>query len=73
MKSRKQPNCPIEVGARTVAVCHLGNIAYLHAAELDFTHPATGEALEIRSPLPAELRAFLARLPGLDPEILTRL
>ncbi len=33
--SRKQPNCPIEVGARTVAVCHLGNIAYLHGEELD--------------------------------------
>ncbi len=32
--SRKQPNCPIETGARTVAVCHLGNIAYLHAEEL---------------------------------------
>jgi len=31
---RKQPNCPIETGARTVAVCHLGNIAYLHGAEL---------------------------------------
>ncbi len=35
VKSRKQPNCPIEIGARTVAVCHLGNIAYLHAEELD--------------------------------------
>jgi predicted dehydrogenase len=34
VKSRKQPNCPIEIGARTVAVCHLGNIAYLHAEEL---------------------------------------
>ncbi len=32
--SRQQPNCPIEIGARTVAVCHLGNIAYLHGAEL---------------------------------------
>lgn len=34
VKSRKQPNCPIEIGARTVAVCHLGNLAYLHAEEL---------------------------------------
>jgi predicted dehydrogenase len=34
LSSRKQPNCPIETGARTVAVCHLGNIAYLHAEEL---------------------------------------
>jgi predicted dehydrogenase len=32
--SRKQPCCPIEVGARTVAVCHLGNIAYTHGEEL---------------------------------------
>ena len=34
VKSRKTPNCPIEIGARTVAVCHLGNIAYLHGEEL---------------------------------------
>lgn len=34
LRSRTQPNCPIEIGARTVAVCHLGNIAYLHAKEL---------------------------------------
>ncbi|TVS17584.1 MAG: gfo/Idh/MocA family oxidoreductase [Planctomycetaceae bacterium] len=34
MISRQQPNCPIEVGARTVAVCHLGNIMYLHREEL---------------------------------------
>ncbi len=34
VKSRKQPNCPIEIGARSVAVCHLGNIAYRHAEEL---------------------------------------
>ena len=32
--SRKQPNCPIETGARTVAVCHLGNVAYAHGDEL---------------------------------------
>ena len=35
MISRQQPNCPVETGARTVAVCHLGNIAYLHGEELD--------------------------------------
>jgi predicted dehydrogenase len=34
MLSREQPNCPIEIGARTVAVCHLGNIMYLHRKEL---------------------------------------
>jgi predicted dehydrogenase len=32
--ARRQPNCPIEVGARSVAVCHLGNVAYLHGKEL---------------------------------------
>ncbi|MBU0718751.1 MAG: gfo/Idh/MocA family oxidoreductase, partial [Planctomycetes bacterium] len=32
--ARRQPNCPIEVGARSVAVCHLGNMAYLHGKEL---------------------------------------
>jgi predicted dehydrogenase len=35
LRSRKTPNCPIHIGARTVAVCHLGNIAYLHAQELN--------------------------------------
>lgn len=34
MQTREQPNCPIETGARTVAVCHLGIIAYLHGEEL---------------------------------------
>jgi predicted dehydrogenase len=34
VRQRKQPNCPIETGARTVAVCHLGNVAYLHAEEI---------------------------------------
>ncbi len=35
IRSRKTPICPAEVGARTIAVCHLGNIAYLHGKELD--------------------------------------
>lgn len=30
----------------------------LHAAALRFFHPATGEAIEVESPLPADLRAF---------------
>ncbi len=34
VRSRKQPNCPVEIGARTVAVCLLGNIAYLRGEEL---------------------------------------
>ena len=28
VKSRKRPICDVEIGARSVAVCHLGNIAY---------------------------------------------
>jgi 23S rRNA pseudouridine1911/1915/1917 synthase len=35
---------------------------FLHAAELKFTHPRTGEALEFRSLLPAELNSLLERL-----------
>ena len=35
---------------------------FLHAAELAFEHPATGEHLSFTSPLPPELTAVLARL-----------
>ncbi len=35
---------------------------FLHAAELDFLHPRTGNALALRAVLPAELEAFLARV-----------
>ncbi|HJQ23924.1 MAG TPA: RluA family pseudouridine synthase [Blastocatellia bacterium] len=35
---------------------------FLHSAQLAFTHPRTGERLEFSSPLPAELRHFLALL-----------
>ena len=35
---------------------------FLHAAELAFTHPLTGKALTLTSPLPEELEAFLQRL-----------
>ncbi len=34
---------------------------FLHAARLAFTHPVTGEAVDARSPLPADLVAALAR------------
>jgi len=34
----------------------------LHAAELGFTHPVTGEAMHWTMPLPADLAAFLQRL-----------
>jgi 23S rRNA pseudouridine1911/1915/1917 synthase len=35
---------------------------FLHATELAFPHPFTGERVEARSPLPAELAGFLATL-----------
>ena len=37
---------------------------FLHAARLAFTHPRTGKALELTSPLPEELNGFLTRLEG---------
>jgi 23S rRNA pseudouridine1911/1915/1917 synthase len=35
---------------------------FLHAAELEFTHPKTGKPLSLASPLPEALNAFLERL-----------
>ena len=39
---------------------------FLHAAWLAFTHPVTGEQMEFRSPLPADLVASLALAAGDD-------
>ena len=39
---------------------------FLHAAELEFTHPVTGKALALRSPLPEGLEDFLGRLEHAD-------
>jgi 23S rRNA pseudouridine1911/1915/1917 synthase len=35
---------------------------FLHAAKLEFPHPATGKLLEFEAPLPEELETFLARI-----------
>lgn len=35
---------------------------FLHAARVVFSHPRTGERIEVRAPLPAELRQYLAAL-----------
>jgi 23S rRNA pseudouridine1911/1915/1917 synthase len=35
---------------------------FLHAAELELDHPRTGEKIALKSPLPAELQAFLATI-----------
>ncbi len=37
---------------------------FLHAAELEFTHPAHKKLLRLEAPLPAELTEFLAQLEG---------
>jgi 23S rRNA pseudouridine1911/1915/1917 synthase len=34
---------------------------FLHATRLAFTHPITGEAIDVSSPLPEDLRAALER------------
>lgn len=39
---------------------------FLHAARLTVSHPVTGEPLRLESPLPPELRDFLARLDAGD-------
>lgn len=35
---------------------------FLHASRLAFIHPFTGEAVEVESPLPADLQGFLAQM-----------
>jgi 23S rRNA pseudouridine1911/1915/1917 synthase len=37
---------------------------FLHAAELEFTHPSTGKGLSLKAPLPEQLLAFLNHLAG---------
>jgi 23S rRNA pseudouridine1911/1915/1917 synthase len=39
---------------------------FLHATRLAFDHPLTGERVEVRSPLPADLQAALARAEELS-------
>jgi hypothetical protein len=43
---------------------------FLHAAWLRFRHPITGAPVELRSPLPEELRRSLLALSG-DPALAT--
>jgi len=39
---------------------------FLHARELSFTHPATGERVTLEAPLPADLAAYVDRLGAND-------
>ncbi len=44
----------------------------LHASSLRFPHPRDGRLRVVEDPLPDDLRAFLLRLPGVEPERLAR-
>ena len=37
---------------------------FLHSAQLELTHPRTGESLAFKAPLPPELQAFLTKVGG---------
>ncbi|HKC54240.1 MAG TPA: RluA family pseudouridine synthase, partial [Burkholderiales bacterium] len=37
---------------------------FLHAGELEFAHPLSGEALKLHAPLPGDLSRFLDSLGG---------
>jgi predicted dehydrogenase len=54
IKSRKKPICDVEIGARSVTVCHLGNLAYQHRKNLTwdstnwrFADPAANAWLDV--------------------------
>jgi hypothetical protein len=36
LRNRKRPLCDVEVGARTVSVCHLVNLAYYHGQRMQW-------------------------------------
>ncbi len=44
------------------AAAGLGRL-FLHAARLEFRHPLTGSRMRLESPMPADLKAVLERLP----------
>jgi len=46
---------------------------FLHATLVSIPHPRTGEPLILQSPLAEDLRAFLLRLPGCDPDLVETL
>src|SRR5690606_8919069 len=45
IRTRKKPICDVEIGARTVSVCHLVNIAYLNDAHVKWD-PAREQFLD---------------------------
>lgn len=60
----------VRAGSQTLPV--LGR-NFLHAARISFLHPRSSAVVEVRAPLPADLRAYLARLAhalGLAPGVI---
>ena len=58
-----------DAGTGRVAVLRVGRAGaislsrnFLHAAELSFSHPRTGEKLALQAPLPPALQGFLDAL-----------
>ncbi|MGH9703288.1 MAG: RluA family pseudouridine synthase [Candidatus Acidiferrales bacterium] len=63
---------PREAFAGGVAMPHLDR-NFLHAARVGFLHPRTGKPVEVRAPLPEELKAYLHELgkaSGADPALI---
>ncbi len=58
----KHPPSRKQKGKRSQALVPTLERTFLHAAVVRFRHPGTGDALEIRSPLPPELKEFLGKL-----------
>ncbi|MHC4947341.1 MAG: RluA family pseudouridine synthase [Planctomycetota bacterium] len=46
---------------------------FLHARRLVVAHPRTGDRLDLADPLPEDLRAFLERLPDVEPAVVAGL
>lgn len=46
---------------------------FLHAHQVELMHPQTQQPMQLREPLPAELRAVLARIPECSAELLAQL
>jgi 23S rRNA pseudouridine1911/1915/1917 synthase len=56
---------PVYTGGRPPGVAPFGlRRQFLHAARLAFTHPFTGDAVDVHSPLPADLAEALERAAG---------
>ena len=52
---------PREIRAGGGTLASLGR-NFLHSARISFMHPRDGRTVDVRAPLPAELRSFLVRL-----------